>query len=68
MKKILLIAALFISTGVISSCTKENEVTPTTTIKKSADVGDDFDSECGACLGTGDGGYDLPTPPKKPKA
>ena len=63
MKKILLIAALFISTGVISSCTKENNVTPVT--KSIADTDQD-DSECGGCLGMGDGGVDRPTPPKKP--
>jgi len=64
MKKILLIAAFFVSTGVISSCTKENNVTP---VAKSLAVdGQDDLSECGACLGMGDGGVDRPTPPKKP--
>jgi|GEM_PF-2574284 len=63
MKKILLIAALFISTGVISSCTKENNVTP---ISKSTASVEQEELECGACLATGDGGVDRPTPPKKP--
>jgi len=63
MKKILLIAAFFISTGIVSSCTKENNVTP---IAKSLSVEEEDMSECGACLATGDGGVDRPTPPKKP--
>jgi hypothetical protein len=63
MKKILLIAAFFVSTGIISSCTKENNVTP---VAKSLSVESEDDlSECGACLGMGDGGVDRPTP-KKP--
>lgn len=62
MKKILLIAAFFISTGIMSSCTKENNVTP---ISKSLATEED-DTECGGCLGMGDGGVDRPTPPKKP--
>jgi len=63
MKKILLIAAFFVSTGIISSCTKENNVTP---VSKSVSVTEDELSECQNCLGTGDGGVDRPTPPKKP--
>jgi len=63
MKKILLIAALFISTGVISSCSKENNVTP---VSKSIAADEQDFSECGACLGTADGGVDRPTP-KKPQ-
>lgn len=68
MKKILLIAALFVSTGIISSCTKEKEVTPTSITKKVAAVetGTDDDTEIGGGgLGTGDGGVDRP-PVKKP--
>lgn len=61
MKKILLIAAFFVSTGIISSCTKENGVTPTTTTTK---VADEYD-EAGNHLGTGDGGVDRPVV-KKP--
>jgi hypothetical protein len=64
MKKILLIAALFISTGVISSCTKENNVTPVT---KSISSVEQDQLECGACLATEDGGVDRPTHPKKPQ-
>ena len=63
MKKILIFAAFFISTGVITSCSKENNVTPVT---KSISSVDQEDLECGACLATGDGGVDRPTPPKKP--
>jgi len=66
MKKILFIAALFISTGVISSCTKEKEVTPTSITKKVADEGHGEDDEIGGGgLGTGDGGVERP-PVKKP--
>lgn len=64
MKKILLIAAFFISTGVLSSCTKENNITPVS--KSLAVEAEDDLSECQNCLGTGDGGVDRPTPPKKP--
>ncbi|MDT3401817.1 hypothetical protein [Mucilaginibacter terrae] len=64
MKKILLIAALFVSTGIISSCTKEKEVAPTSVAKKVADTGDDEEIGGGG-LGTGDGGVERP-PVKKP--
>jgi hypothetical protein len=63
MKKILLIAAFFVSTGIISSCTKENNVKP---VNKSLSVTSEEELECQNCLGTGDGGVDRPTPPKKP--
>ncbi|CAM3833383.1 hypothetical protein MUGA111182_12320 [Mucilaginibacter galii] len=64
MKKIFLIAAFFVSTGIISSCTKENNVTPVA--KSLSATTEDELSECQNCLGTGDGGVDRPTPPKKP--
>ena len=59
MKKILLIAAFFISTGVITSCTKDN-VAPSTT----KTVAGNTDDETGGVLGTGDGDIDRPV--KKP--
>lgn len=67
MKKILLIAALFVSTGIISSCTKEKEVAPTSISKKVAEEGREGDDDeiGGGGLGTGDGGVDRP-PVKKP--
>jgi hypothetical protein len=40
MKKIIYIAALFISTGIISSCTKENGVKPTVS-KVAAEIAND---------------------------
>lgn len=57
MKKILLIAAFFISTGVITSCTKDN-VAPSTA--KTSALIDQVDGQ----LATGDGGVDRP-PVKK---
>ena len=62
MKKILFIAALFLSTGIISSCTKEKEVAPTSITKKVAETDDEIG---GGGLGTGDGGVERP-PVKKP--
>jgi hypothetical protein len=64
MKKILLIAALFVSTGIISSCTKEKEVAPASVTKKVADTEEDTEIGGGG-LGTGDGGVERP-PVKKP--
>ncbi|MFD1256017.1 hypothetical protein ACFQ3S_04355 [Mucilaginibacter terrae] len=60
MKKILFIAALLFSTGMISSCTKDN-VSPTT---ETVAGNPDDDGESGGGLGTGDGGIDRPV--KKP--
>jgi hypothetical protein len=62
MKKILLIAALFVSTGIISSCTKENEVAPASLSKKVADEGDtDYTGiDPIGKLGTAPGGIDRP--------
>jgi len=58
MKKILLIAAFFVSTGVISSCTKDNVAPSTSTTTALAPTVD-------GQLATGDGGVDRP-PVKKP--
>lgn len=58
MKKILLIAAFFVSTGVISSCTKDN-VAP----KVSKSIASSEDLEIDGQLGTGDGGVDRPKKP-----
>ena len=58
MKKILLIAAFFISTGVITSCTKDN-VSPSTSKVVAGNT-----DETGGVLGTGDGDIDRPV--KKP--
>lgn len=60
MKKILIFAALLFSTGVISSCTKDN-VAPTTETVSGVPA---EDGESGGGLGTGDGGIDRPV--KKP--
>jgi hypothetical protein len=38
MKKILLVAALFISTGFVTSCSKEAETTPTNISKNLGDI------------------------------
>jgi hypothetical protein len=51
MKKILLIAAFFISTGVLTSCKKDNTVAPTSISKTLADD----DSGAKNTLGNGDG-------------
>lgn len=59
MKKILIFAALLFSTGVISSCTKDNVAPTTETVSVT-----DTDGESGGGLGTGDGGIDRPV--KKP--
>lgn len=59
MKKILIFAALLFSTGVISSCTKDNVAPTTETVSVN-----DADGESGGGLGTGDGGIDRPV--KKP--
>jgi hypothetical protein len=56
MKKILIFAALLFSTGVISSCTKDNVAPTTKTVSGSAES----DGESGGGLGTGDGGIDRP--------
>lgn len=57
MKKILLIAAFFISTGVLSSCTKDNNITPSKISTKVSDApAIDEGNPSGGKLGTGDGG------------
>lgn len=58
MKRILLIAAFFVSTGVITSCTKDN-VSPSTSTTSAQAITVDGQ------LATGDGGVDRP-PVKKP--
>ncbi|WP_295771862.1 hypothetical protein [uncultured Mucilaginibacter sp.] len=64
MKKILLIAALFVSTGIVSSCTKEKEVAPTVTKVAGNTTNDDDNTEIGGGgLGTGDGGVERPGKP-----
>ncbi|WP_345951624.1 MULTISPECIES: hypothetical protein [unclassified Mucilaginibacter] len=67
MKKIFVIAALLVSTGVISSCTKESDVAPASLNKKVA-TEETLDSETNVDgkLGVGDGGVDYP-PTKKPR-
>jgi hypothetical protein len=68
MKKKLLIAALFAATGIVSSCTKENNVAPSNITKTLAteNTEDGDDTEIGGGqLGTGDGGVDRP-PVKRP--
>jgi hypothetical protein len=67
MKKKLLIAALFVATGIVSSCTKENNVAPSNITKTLATENtNDEDPEIGGGqLGTGDGGVDRP-PVKRP--
>lgn len=49
MKKIFLIAALFVASGVVSSCTKENDVKPSISKKLADGPGDK------STLGSGDG-------------
>jgi hypothetical protein len=61
MKKILFAAALFISTGLITSCSKEAETIPTNISKNLGDI----ESGGGGRLGTGDGDIDRP-PVRKP--
>ncbi len=67
MKKTLYIAAFILSTGVLSSCSKENAVAPTSVTKTLATTEEEDTLEPdGGQLGTGDGGVDRP-PVKKPK-
>lgn len=49
MKKIILIAALFVGAGMVSSCSKENDVKPSITKKTAFGPGDK------STLGSGDG-------------
>jgi hypothetical protein len=58
MKKILLIAAFFVSAASFTSCTKEDGISPA---EKSKSVADD--DTRGGRLGTGDA--DPPKPPKQ---
>ncbi len=62
MKKLIYIAALFISSGLITSCTKENGVKPNVTKISDAESVDFVSTEP---IGNGDGGVDRP---KKPHA
>jgi len=65
MKKVLIIIALISFTGIVSSCSKENNVAPPTSISNA--VNDDTD-ETGVDgkLGSADGGVDRP-PVRKPR-
>ena len=51
MKKIFLLAAFFITTGIFTSCTKEKDVTPTKISKSAIDNGGSDKNT----LGNGDG-------------
>lgn len=62
MKKIL-ICALFVSSGLITSCTKEN-VAPS--VSKNVSL-ENLDETVDGQLGTADGDIDRPTPVKKPR-
>jgi len=55
MKKLFIIAAFLLSTGLISSCTKDNVAPTAKTVATNSE-----DTETGGGLGTGDGGIDRP--------